>query len=597
MPTSGGELWSSVATTIDSGDIKAMPVVLQSTINLLETELAKARAALKDIQPNPTPVLVQGDEIAVGAVAAYRQNLIGRPPEFFYGSRRLSPKEVGLVPVVREVSPDEDDAASQEPCAQGFNTISVAPRRRTSLVDVLSNSLILDHMAPYLSASSLFALASTSRFLQATILETPYVFRHLNLSHSRGAHPPAKDAIDSEFHRSGHADDGLTEDDFYSASLRHVFANLERRSILQDVRTLVLDGLAVPADLVAEIILNERFHVRILSIRDCRHLNERKLMQVLQYAVRPSRPRGAPRIKGIYHFTPMNHARAMVRSRYRDWWGSRCAGQAPCGATAAKNPVSPHDQQPGGPQCCQNAWYRPSGRLFQRSIEDGWAQTIQRCEGVIAFDAVLCRGPRHDVELSTPSTGSQGEPQRDNRLVLGPAIATVALGPDGCDGCHTSPEGPSIWGRSPPEQFPLLTPPPLHSSSIAVAKRPALFPHEHPAMIVRCAGCLNDRWCHRCNKWFCTSCLPHPERVRSNLSPHQTAVRGRDNNRGADSIGPGVSKDCWECGPTCAACKVDCQRMCQNCRGDYCIEHNEGCSATMCDWCNTSTRHRMREIC
>ncbi|KAH8430345.1 uncharacterized protein LDX57_008009 [Aspergillus melleus] len=572
-----------------------MPVVLQSTINLLETELAKARAALQDIQPDAAPALVHGDEIAVGAVAAYRQNLIGRVPEFFYGSRRLSPKEVGLVPVVREVLPDEDDTAAQELCGQGPGTIY---RSQASLVKILSNSLILDHMAPYLSVSSLFALASTSRFLRATIMETPYVFRHLDLTQSRGAYISDKGAIDS------HEGDESTEDEFYSAPLRRVFANLEHRSILQDVRTLVLDGLAVPADLVADIILTERFNVNVLSIRDCRHLNERKLMQVLQYAVRPSRPRGTPRIKGIYHFTPVNRARAMVRSKYRDWWSSRCAGQALRGATAAENVVSPAlDQQPESPQYCQNAWYRPSGRLFQRSIEDGWAQTIQRCEGIIAFDAVLCRGPRHDSGLSgTPSIEEQGVPHGEDQL-LGrePAIATIALGPDGCDGCQKiSPEGPAIWGRSPPERFPLLTPPPLHSSSTAAAKRPALFPDEHPAMVARCADCLNDRWCHRCNKWFCISCLPHPERVGSNLSPHQTAVRSRGNghlSQESRRTGPGVSKDCWECGPTCAACKVECQRTCQSCRGEYCIEHNEGCSSTMCDWCNTSTRHRLREIC
>lgn len=535
MPTSRGELWSSLATIVDSDHTKAMPVVLQSTIDLLETELAKARAALKDIQPNTAPILVHGDEIAVGAVTAYRQNLIGRAPGFFYGSRRLSPKEVGLIPAVEEVPPDDTDAVDQELCGQGLGTTSVPPSRRTSLVDILSNNLILDHMAPYLLPSSLFALASTSHLLRLIILETPYVFRHLDLVHSRGAYLPTKNTVESdeEAHRGEYTSESLTEDNFYSAPLGRIFANLEHRSILQDVRTLVLDGLAVPADLVADIILGERFNVSILSIRDCRHLNERKLMQLLQYVVRPSRPRGTPRIKGIYHFTPMNHPRTMVRSRYRDWWSSRCAGQALCGAVATENTVLPHDQHQKSLQYYQNAWYRPSGKLFQRSIEDGWAQTIQRCEGAIAFDAVLCRGPRHNVELFTSSIENQVGRQRENRI-LGPAIATIAVGPDGCDVCHTSPEGPAIWGRSPPEQFPLLTPPPLHSSSIAAARRPALFPDEHPAMIARCADCLNDRWCLRCNKWFCTSCLPHPERVGRNLSPHQTAVRGRGHSSGGD---------------------------------------------------------------
>jgi hypothetical protein len=130
------------------------------------------------------------------------------------------------------------------------------------------------------------------------------------------------------------------------------------------------------------------------------------------------------------------------------------------------------------------------------------------------------------------------------------------MGPRGCDGCHTSPEGPAIWGQSPDTHFPLLAPPPFHSSTLVSARRPAVFPDEYPVLIARCADCLTDRWCHRCNKWFCDSCLPHPEHVRSNLSPHQTAVRGP--RTGNEKLGPGVTKDCWECGPTVSFFQVFC---------------------------------------
>jgi hypothetical protein len=512
-----GELWSSLVTAIDPGNIKAMPAVLQSTIDLLETELAKARAALKEIQPNAAPIYIQGDDIAPGAVAAYRQNLIGRAPDFFYGSRRLSPKDVGLVPVVKEIQVDEVEV--EEPRHEPTYTITVIPPKRASLVDILSNTLILDHMAPYLSVPSLFALASTSRHLRTMVMATPYVFRHLDLSQCRGAHLSDTAPLDSggQVWRSERMDESLTEDEFYSGPLRGIFAKLERQSILQDVRTLVLDGLSVPADLVADIILTDRFNINILSIRDCRHLNERKLMQVLLYAVRPSRPEGTPRVKGIYHFTPVAHPRAMVRSKYRDWWSSRCA------PTAEEEESTPSEDEQ--PWFRQNAWYRPSGKLFPRTIEDGWAQTIQKCEGIIAFDAVLCRGPRHSPDSHIPAAQNQNGQGPENRL-LGPAIATVALGPQGCDGCHTSPEGPAIWGQSPDSQFPLLIPPPFHSSAVSAAKRPALFPDEHPVLIARCTDCLTDRWCHRCHKWFCNTCLPRPERAEINLSPHQTAVRG-----------------------------------------------------------------------
>ncbi|KAL2845325.1 hypothetical protein BJX68DRAFT_134055 [Aspergillus pseudodeflectus] len=561
-------LWRSIlVTSIDPNNTSDMSAAIQSTISLLETELAKARAALLEIQPNAGSVITRGEELAVGAMAAYRQNLISNAPDFYYGTRRLTPKELGLVPVVREVElTDEEESVGEQPEQKAHSGATIE--------DLLANTLVLDHMAPYLTTGSLLSLSATSRYIRSLILETPYVFRHLDLTTCRGAQ-----LVDQSLDVGGPRDSPVTEDEFYSGPLRDIFSNLGRQPILRDVRTLILDGLSVPADLVSEIILSERFNINLLSIRGCHHLNERKLMQVLNYATRPSRPAGTPRVKGIYYFTPMDRPRAAVRSKYRDWWSSQCVGQS----TSATGRQDDH----------QNAWYSPSGKLLKRHIEEGWAQTLQKCEGIIAFDAALCRGPRHDINFIAAENENENENENPNRL-LGPAIATIAMGPRGCDGCHTSPEGPAIWGQSPDTHFPLLAPPPFHSSTLVSARRPAVFPDEYPVLIARCADCLTDRWCHRCNKWFCDTCLPHPEHVRSNLSPHQTAVRGP--RTGNEKLGPGVSKDCWECGPTCASCKLDCQRTCQTCQGDYCIEHNEGCSSTMCDWCNTSTRHRVREL-
>ncbi|KAJ5770798.1 uncharacterized protein N7511_002849 [Penicillium nucicola] len=534
------DLWSSIALAIDPKRTQAMPVVLQSTINLLESELVKARAALQEIQPSVSPFGFLSDEVAVGAMTAYRQDLIGRAPDF-YGARRLTLKELGLEPVVCEL-----------PVEQVPVQLMPAPRS-TSLEDLLSNNLILDQMAPYLSVSSLMALDSTSSRLHKVITQTPY------------------------------ENDSQTEDEVYAAPLKRIFSSLERRGILRDVRTLILDGLSVPADLVEEIFRDDRFNVNILSIRECRHLNERKLMQIIQHAVRPTRPANSPRIKGIYHFSPMHAApRPVARPRYRDWWGSRVGTRSP------SQTRSESDQDASKPaiERQQNEWYSPTGKLFKHSLEDGWAQVLQKCENIITFDAALCRGPRHDANLFS------GENSPVEAPLLGPAVATVALGPRGCDGCHSSPEGPAIWGQAPDVQFPLLSPPPLHSSTVAAAKRPELIPGEHPVLIARCADCLTNRWCHRCNKWFCGNCLPNPQRVRVSLSPHQTALRSDQHD--SELQERGVSKDCWECGPTCASCKLECQHTCQGCSGDYCIQHNEGCSSTLCDWCNTSSRHRMR---
>lgn len=518
------ELWSTLVTAIDPGNNKAMPAVLQSTIELLETELVKAKSALQEIQPHVAATAIQRDELAIGAMTAYRQHLIARAPDF-YGSRRLSPKEIGLVPVVHEVASDSEDSDVEQPPY----TVTVMPPKRASLVDLLSNGLILDHMAPYLSVSSLLTLSSTSRFLQSMILDTPYVFRHLDLTQCRGAQIPgvAPSGVAANVPLD---DDMVTEDEFYAAPLRGIFDNLARRSILQGVRTLILDGLSVPADLVGDIVLSDRFSVNVLSIRDCRHLNERKLMQVLQYAVRSTRSPGTPRVKGIYHFTPMeSHSRSPVRSRYRAWWSSRCQSPSATPPSTKEDPATETTQSQ-----LQNAWYRPSGQLLKHNVDEEWARTIKKCEGIIAFDAVLCRGHGHN----------------------GPAIATVALGPQGCDGCGTCPEGPAVWGQSAPEHFPLLTPAPLHSSSIAAAKRPVSYTNENSVLIARCTDCITDRRCHRCSKWFCSNCLPQPVRLRADTSPQQTAVQGPRGANGDAGSSPdqelerGVSKDCWDCGPT-----------------------------------------------
>ena len=58
----------------------------------------------------------------------------------------------------------------------------------------------------------------------------------------------------------------------------------------------------MPADLVAEIITHDSFNVRILSLRDVQNLNERKIQQVLLYAIRPSKPENSPKLQGRYIF-------------------------------------------------------------------------------------------------------------------------------------------------------------------------------------------------------------------------------------------------------------------------------------------------------
>lgn len=416
----------------------------------------------------------------------------------------------------------------------------------TSLSDVLSNTLILQTIAPLIPVSSLFSLSATSHCFQSLILNTPWVFRHLDLRYCRGANSLAIEPIDrgGNHWRAERMDEALTEDEFYAGPLRGIFSMLHRKNILKDVHTLILDGLSVPPELVHEILLDDRFNVRTLSIRECRNDNERKLMQTLRYACRPSRPAGTPKLKGLYIFSPVDNdfrpscRNHQVRQRARSAGGVTTTEGAQLGASSrvenlefvgdtrwrarhSSGEMAPEDSQllanaklraeeDQSPFVPEHEWYQPTGRVMTRTYSDEWALTLQACQGIIAFDAVLCRGPRHDpnLEINKLPKGVEGPG------LLPPALANIALGPTGCEICHSSPEGPAVWGVSPPEYFPLLSPPPTHSSTLAAARTPPNSAGHHPRLIVSCATCLTDRRCDRCNKWWCMDCLP-PKQAKS----------------------------------------------------------------------------------
>ncbi|EAS29785.2 uncharacterized protein CIMG_08531 [Coccidioides immitis RS] len=560
-----GELWATLLTAINPINASAMPVVLQSTIDLLEAELVKARAALQQVQAEPTvPV---AENVTAGAMEAYKVHLVG------CASRKQS--NHSFLPLIDDSFVRYSSMTARKPS-----------RNCTALADILSNSLVIDHLAPYMSVASLLSLASTNRTMRSLVMDTPYVFRHLDLTQSRGAQVPLISPIDrgGTVWRNERIDESLTEDEFYSGPLRGIFDDLGRRAILQDVRTLILDGLSVPADLVAEIVLNDRFNVSILSIRGCLNLNERKLMQTLQYAVRPGRAKGTPRLKGIYHFSPKDSDQP---SCHQTTLGKRRRPDLAQTGHHTNHAYHPHHSEKDVQH--RHEWYKPSGQVLKGTITNGWAQTLQLCERIISFDAVLCRSPRHDPNSFT------GENSKRIGSYLQPAIATVALGPRGCEGCGTAPEGPAVWGYSPEEYFPLLAPPPLHSSRIAVAKNPAVYKNESPTLIMQCEDCVRNRLCRRCNRWWCSDCLQDPEILRTPGTAYQPPgmFAGMEQSKECEFLKHPrqcVARDCWECGPTCTRCMIEVIRTCEICQGGFCLDHNDGCSQTKCDWCNTPRR-------
>ncbi|KAF2107926.1 hypothetical protein BDV96DRAFT_616671 [Lophiotrema nucula] len=468
----------------------------------------------------------------------------------------------------------------------------------TTLADLLSNSLVLRQTAPYLPVSALYALAATSKTLHHIVHQSPETFRYLDLSVVKSAVVPYE-PLDSGgiSWRAERMDESLTEDEFYSGPLRGIFSKLERRRLLQQVHTLVLDGLSVPADLVREIVAEDRFNVRILSIRDVKNLNERKLMQVLRYAVRPSRPEGTPKIKGIYFFGPREPA---------------CIQEEPGGKKKpppiARGVLSSPGAQIGAEWNQRSSealnaalaktddkWFQCAGRMLPKKPSLEWAETLKACEGIIHFDAVLCRGPRHDPTKAYMNDGPAAAQTPSSYLSL--AIASVALGPAGCDSCHSSPEGPAIFGQSPSSELPLLSPIPLHSSSVRVAQMPCTLDGSSlPPLFARCEGCLKGRWCERCHKWWDEDCYSGSA-IAQRTELQQTEFAQNVHTDGASNLISkqtikiiGVRRDCFGCGHTCISCKEIFIRQCKTCRNEYCIEDNDASSDTKCDWCNYTSR-------
>ncbi|KAM4062707.1 ubiquitin fusion degradation protein (Ufd1) [Hirsutella rhossiliensis] len=439
------------------------------------------------------------------------------------------------------------------------------------LFDVLHNSLVLANIVPHLDASGILNLAAADQASRALVYNTPGVFRHLDLTRVKNAQFDI-DQIDrgGNIWRNAQLDENLSEDDFYSGPLRAVFSTLRRRHILQHVQTLVLDGLSVTSELCHEIINDASFSVRILSIRDVKNLNQSKLRGALQYACRRTRPENSPKLRALYIFGSRDPSDTAPN-----------AGQYHCASVSVdwnhrSQMALTSSLRPDG-----DAWWSKRGRIISRLISDEWASCMVACEGIIAFDAVLCQGPRHRNSHAFGKTSFPAD--------SGPAAATFAV--SGCENCGTAPEGLAHPASTSPASLPLLAPPPILSSSIRAATSPQL---PHQPFVARCMDCLRERYCIACHKWWCEACYKLPGQVQADISSvivvddeddSLPALESLELVQTATKIKSRISKSCWECGNNCDSCIDQTQRVCRKCCGGYCIIHNEGSSASHCDWC------------
>jgi hypothetical protein len=305
----------------------------------------------------------------------------------------------------------------------------------------------------------------------------------------------------------------------------------------------MLDGLAVTADLVHEIITDATLSVRILSLRDCKHLNQQKLRGALQYACRASRPEGTPRLQGLYFFS-----KAEIPKKAKPKNSGESRGSAIASALNARSQNALASSNESNSPGEEEPWYGQRGWQFADAAphQPDWAQTLVDCHGLIAFDAVLCAGPRH---LNSPAWGKVDIDalHAASSSAAGPvpqwSVAQYSL--RGCVNCGSAPEGWTVWGedgtsneRTPERngrrgstsasinpdigRFPLLPHPPLHSSSIKDAMCPSgqsLDGRQATSdgtqtrkarFIPRCAACLRDRYCSACYTWWCESCYTGP---------------------------------------------------------------------------------------
>ncbi|KAK4570301.1 hypothetical protein LTR86_002381 [Recurvomyces mirabilis] len=188
----------------------------------------------------------------------------------------------------------------------------------TTLQDVLSNSLILRQTAPYIPARNLLALSATSKTFRLVIGAQADVWRYVDLTDISSARIDSSPIdVGGMSWRAERMDESLTEDDFYSGPLRGIFSQLQRQTVLRHVQTLILDGLSVPADLIREIVAEDRYNVRVLSVREAKNLNQTKLQQVLRYIVRPTRAEGTPKLKALYFFGPKDDASFVIGHQQR----------------------------------------------------------------------------------------------------------------------------------------------------------------------------------------------------------------------------------------------------------------------------------------
>jgi hypothetical protein len=237
------------------------------------------------------------------------------------------------------------------------------------------------------------------------------------------------------------------------------------------VHTLVLDGISLTSEKCADIMVLRDFNVRMLSIRNVKNMNPAHFQMALQYMCRPSRAADMPRLKALYLFGKSNEQRLC----------------------SLNNQELVEEHRP-------DAWWGIRGKMFSETISPTWAQTLLVCQGIIAFNSVLCQSPNH---FNSPVF--RADAHGFNFKPPSWAVATVSVSE--CEGCKSAPEGMTTYDANNEIRLPLLDPIPMYSSALRAATKPA---DTSLSFVPRCVDCLHRRHCVACNKWWCEDCYTGP---------------------------------------------------------------------------------------
>lgn len=358
----------------------------------------------------------------------------------------------------------------------------------SSLLDLLSNDLILRHTSPYIGIKSLVSLAATSKSYQSLVYNTPNVFQHIDLYGTAVFKLSAQDLLI----------DDQKLDYLLAQRFSTIFTALGNRNVMQDVRTLIMDDVLVPTTIIEDILLDDRYQIRLLSLRpNCKGPNN-DMLRILCHLIRSNRPNGTLKLRGLYWFGHSNRLKNLHNSKETTGRPEATGVTVSMGAQLGSDNHRLYDldnsRKHFGEDPYSDSPYGAPGMsdvLTGGWVASEWAEILEACRGRIAFDAVLCR---HNREILPDSR---------------PKLATVRL--RGCEICGTCPEGPAYPGVSPADHLPLLSPLPLHSSKVEVAQRMDTGGEPYPPLILRCRTCLKDRWCEFCNAWWCESCYTIPK--------------------------------------------------------------------------------------